>query len=64
MVRTRFDRYGATSIKRRRVSYIVDCNDQDRLDSAREELHKMLLEEEVRETSLLVLAKSGTSLIP
>ena len=38
------------------IIFVVDCNDQDRLDSARDELHKMLLEDELRGTSLLVLA--------
>uniref|UniRef100_A0A6B2LLA4 ADP-ribosylation factor n=1 Tax=Arcella intermedia TaxID=1963864 RepID=A0A6B2LLA4_9EUKA len=38
------------------IIYVVDSNDKDRLDEAREELHKLLQEEELRGASLLVLA--------
>ena len=36
--------------------FVVDSNDRDRVDDAREELHKMLSEEELREAVLLVFA--------
>ena len=36
--------------------FVVDSNDRDRIDDAREELHKMLSEEELREATLLVFA--------
>ena len=36
--------------------FVVDSNDRDRIDDAREELHKMLSEEELREAVLLVFA--------
>jgi len=36
--------------------FVVDSNDRDRVDDAREELHKMLSEEELRDAVLLVFA--------
>ena len=36
--------------------FVVDSNDRDRVDDAREELHKMLSEEELKEAVLLVFA--------
>ena len=36
--------------------FVVDSNDRDRIDDAREELHKMLSEEELKEAVLLVFA--------
>merc|ERR1712242_117866 len=36
--------------------YVVDSNDRDRIDENREELHKMLAEEELRDAVLLVFA--------
>ena len=36
--------------------FVVDSNDRDRIDDAREELHKMLSEEELRDAVLLVFA--------
>ncbi len=36
--------------------YVVDSADKERLSIAREELHKMLAEEELKDTVLLVLA--------
>merc|ERR1711904_148705 len=36
--------------------YVVDSNDRDRIEENREELHKMLAEEELREAVLLVFA--------
>ena len=36
--------------------YVVDSNDRERIDENREELHKMLAEEELRDAVLLVFA--------
>ncbi len=36
--------------------YVVDSSDRARLQIAKEELHKMLAEEELKDTVLLVLA--------
>merc|ERR1712072_501182 len=36
--------------------YVVDSNDRDRIDENREELHKMLAEEELKDAVLLVFA--------
>merc|ERR1712232_1125051 len=36
--------------------FVIDSRDRDRIEDAREELAKMLAEEEMRETTLLVLA--------
>ena len=37
------------------IVYVVDSNDRDRLSEARDELHKMLDEDQLRNASLLVL---------
>jgi ADP-ribosylation factor protein 1 len=36
--------------------FVVDSNDVDRIDAARDELHRMLNEDELRDTVLLVFA--------
>lgn len=36
--------------------YVVDSNDRDRIGEARDELHRMMGEEELRESALLVFA--------
>merc|ERR1711865_682367 len=36
--------------------FVVDSNDRDRVDAARDELHRMLNEDELRESVLLVFA--------
>jgi len=36
--------------------FVVDSNDRDRIDAARDELHRMLGEDELREAVLLVFA--------
>ena len=36
--------------------FVVDSNDRDRIDAARDELHRMLNEDELRESILLVYA--------
>ena len=38
------------------IIFVVDSNDRERLPEAREELHKMLSEEELRDAHLLVFA--------
>ena len=38
------------------VIYVVDCNDPDRMQESREELHKMLAEEMLRNAVLLIFA--------
>lgn len=38
------------------IIYVVDSNDRDRVDEAREELMRMLQEDELRDASLLVFA--------
>ena len=38
------------------IIYLVDSNDRERLSEAKDELHKMLQEDELRDASLLVLA--------
>jgi len=38
------------------IIFVVDSQDQDRLQEARKELHKMLSEEELRDAVLLVFA--------
>ena len=39
-----------------RLIYVVDSNDRDRIEDAREELTKMLNEDEMRDAVLLVFA--------
>lgn len=41
---------------------MVDSNDRDRVDAARDELHRMLNEDELRESILLVFANKQVSL--
>ncbi|GLU13513.1 hypothetical protein SLE2022_301460 [Rubroshorea leprosula] len=36
--------------------YVIDSNDRERISEARDELHRMLSENELRDTTLLVLA--------
>ena len=36
--------------------YVVDSNDRERIEDAREELHKMLIEDDMRDAVVLVLA--------
>ena len=36
--------------------YVIDSNDRDRIDDAREELHKMLTEEDLKDAVILVFA--------
>merc|ERR1712193_571728 len=36
--------------------FVIDSSDRDRIDDAREELHKMLREEEMRDVAVLVFA--------
>jgi ADP-ribosylation factor protein 1 len=36
--------------------FVVDSNDRDRIDAAREELHKMINEDELRDAVILVFA--------
>ena len=45
--------------------YVVDSNDRDRIEDAREELTKMLNEDEMRDAVLLVFAnkQAGASLL-
>jgi ADP-ribosylation factor protein 1 len=38
------------------IIFVVDSNDRDRVDAARDELHRMLNEEELRDAVLLVFA--------
>ncbi|EER06928.1 ADP ribosylation factor 1, putative [Perkinsus marinus ATCC 50983] len=38
------------------VVFVVDSNDRDRMDAAKEELHRMLNEEELRDACVLVFA--------
>lgn len=40
---------------------MVDSNDRDRVDAARDELHRMLNEDELRESILLVFANKQVS---
>ena len=39
----------------------MDSNDRDRVDAARDELHRMLNEDELRESILLVFANKQVS---
>ncbi|BHF64203.1 Arf GTPase arf1 [Sparganum proliferum] len=39
-----------------RLLFVVDSNDRERMDEAREELHGMLNEDELRDAALLVFA--------
>ncbi len=41
--------------------FVVDSNDRDRIDAARDELHRMLNEDELRESILLVFANKQVS---
>eukprot|EP01098_Paradermamoeba_levis_P015976 TRINITY_DN839_c0_g1_i2.p1 TRINITY_DN839_c0_g1~~TRINITY_DN839_c0_g1_i2.p1 ORF type:complete len:198 (-),score=66.53 TRINITY_DN839_c0_g1_i2:177-710(-) len=34
--------------------FVVDCNDRDRINEAKEELHKMLQEDELKDASVLI----------
>jgi len=44
--------------------FVVDSNDRERIDAARDELHRMLNEDELRESVLLVFAnKQGTLIL-
>jgi len=36
--------------------FVVDSNDRDRVEAAREELHKMIVEDELRDAEILVFA--------
>jgi len=36
--------------------FVVDSNDRDRIEAAREELHKMIVEEDLRDAVILVFA--------
>ena len=38
------------------IIFVVDSNDRDRVDDAKEELHRMLSEDELRDAILLVMA--------
>ena len=38
------------------IIYVVDSNDKERIEDAREELHKMLVEDELKDALVLVLA--------
>jgi ADP-ribosylation factor 1/2 len=38
------------------VIFVVDCNDRDRILEAKDELHRMLNEDELRDATLLVFA--------
>merc|ERR1711924_457582 len=61
--RTKSDPFGGTITKIHRELFVVDSNDKDRIDessssehSAKEELHRMLAEDELRDAILLVFA--------
>lgn len=41
---------------------MVDSNDRDRVDAARDELHRMLNEDELRESILLVFANKQVNM--
>ena len=41
--------------------FVVDSNDKDRIDAAREELQKMLQEDELKDSVVLVFANIRTS---
>ena len=41
--------------------FVVDSNDRDRIDAARDEMHRMLNEDELRESVLLVFANKQVS---
>ncbi|CAB1096099.1 unnamed protein product [Ectocarpus sp. CCAP 1310/34] len=43
--------------------FVVDSNDRDRVDAARDELHRMLNEDELRESILLVFANKQVSIV-
>ena len=43
------------------VIFVVDCNDRDRLTEAREELHRMLSEDALKDAVLLILANKQVS---
>ena len=38
------------------IIYVVDCNDKERIEEAREELHCMLADDELKDACLLVFA--------
>jgi len=44
------------------IIFVVDCNDRDRVVEARDELHRMLGEDELKGASLLVLANKQVRL--
>lgn len=43
--------------------FVVDSNDRDRVDAARDELHRMLNEDELRESILLVFANKQVGVL-
>ena len=43
------------------IFFQVDSNDRERIDESREELHKMLNEDELRDATLLVFANKQVS---
>ena len=43
------------------VIFVVDCNDRDRFTEAREELHRMLSEDALKDAVLLILANKQVS---
>ncbi|CAN6992763.1 hypothetical protein Bca4012_047883 [Brassica carinata] len=56
-VRTRFVHCGGTTSRTLKgLIFVVDSNDRDRVVEARDELHRMLNEDELRDAVLLVFA--------
>ena len=50
---------GNTTFKNTSLIFVVDSNDRDRVSEARDELHCMLNEDELRDAVLLVFAKGN-----
>jgi len=55
-VRTRSDLFGGITSKTQGLIFVVDSNDRERIGEAREELMRMLAEDELRDAVLLIFA--------
>ncbi|KAL0343735.1 UNVERIFIED_CONTAM: ADP-ribosylation factor 1 [Sesamum angustifolium] len=52
----RYGRCGGTTSRTQGLIFVVDSNDRERITEARDELHRMLNEEDLRDATVLVFA--------
>ena len=55
-VRTRSVLYGGTTTQGHRAYFVVDCADRDRVDEARQELHRIINDREMKDAIILIFA--------